>query len=347
MTLEEETDQLRVRALERMEELCRYLLPLGRKEGRRWCAGSAKGEPGRSFDVNLGTGVFGDWAGGEMRQGAIDLWMEVRQMDFKAAADELADWLGRSRSPRPARPVSIERSAPRPKSIRLPDNLQAPTADDIRRLAESRAIAAPALRIAAGRGLWFCFDDERNGRCWLITDKRRRCASRPRIDDERFIVGDGRRTKAAASPGSDMTGPIGYLEAESFPCIGIVEGGPNALAVLGHACAHSVEERVAPICMPCSQSGFTTESLRYLQGKRARIFVDNDPPGWKAAQGWALQLHAAGIAVDAYSFEGLIKSDGSPVKDVNDPCQIDVESWEQNREAVEAIVDFASEGAAK
>lgn len=56
------------------------------KERRHWVAGSAKGEPGQSFDVNLYTGVFGDWAdGGEIRQGGIDLCRVVRQVDSPSA----------------------------------------------------------------------------------------------------------------------------------------------------------------------------------------------------------------------------------------------------------------------
>jgi hypothetical protein len=101
-----DTDEIRARAQERMEELCAYLLPGGKKERHRWLCGSAHGEPGRSFSVNLRTGVFGDWAtGDEMRQGAISLWMECRGVDFLTAKRELASWLGtpvHERQPVPA-----------------------------------------------------------------------------------------------------------------------------------------------------------------------------------------------------------------------------------------------------
>ena len=35
------------------EDLCRHLLPAGRREGREWRCGSVQGEPGKSLNVHL------------------------------------------------------------------------------------------------------------------------------------------------------------------------------------------------------------------------------------------------------------------------------------------------------
>lgn len=95
MTPDEQTDLIRQRAQERMEELCAYLIPGGRKSGHHWVAGSIDGGKGGSWNMNLHTGVFGDFAADpKMRQGAIDLWMQARKVDFVTAKRELADWLG-------------------------------------------------------------------------------------------------------------------------------------------------------------------------------------------------------------------------------------------------------------
>jgi hypothetical protein len=95
MTPDEQTNIIRQRAQERMEELCAYLIPEGRKSGRHWVAGSIDGEKGDSWNMNLRTGVFGDFAADpKMRQGAIDLWMQARRVDFSTAKAQLADWLG-------------------------------------------------------------------------------------------------------------------------------------------------------------------------------------------------------------------------------------------------------------
>jgi hypothetical protein len=95
--------------------------------------------------------------------------------------------------------------------------------------------------------------------------------------------------------------------------------------------------------MPHSGSDFTAESLAYLQGKRARIFADNDKPGKEAARRWAAQLRTADVVVDGYSFEGLVQNDGAPVNDLNDMLRIDADCWEHHFEVVESVMDFASE----
>jgi hypothetical protein len=90
-----ETEQIKEQGLARLEDLCRYLLPGGKKEGTHWRCGSINGEKGRSFDVNLGNGKFGDWScGDKMQTGAISLWMCVKEVDFNVARSQLAGWLG-------------------------------------------------------------------------------------------------------------------------------------------------------------------------------------------------------------------------------------------------------------
>ncbi|MGA7130156.1 MAG: hypothetical protein WBZ19_27830 [Chthoniobacterales bacterium] len=55
--------------------------------------------------------------------------------------------------------------------------------------------------------------------------------------------------------------------------------------------------------------------ITYLQNKRARIFIDNDKAGQEAAERWAIQLRQANIVVDGFSFAGLLRTNGQPVKD--------------------------------
>ena len=46
----------------RAEDVCRYYLPHGRKQGRYWIAGNIDGARGRSLFVRLtGPGVLGKW----------------------------------------------------------------------------------------------------------------------------------------------------------------------------------------------------------------------------------------------------------------------------------------------
>jgi hypothetical protein len=333
---------LRHLSAERWEALCRYLQPRGRKEGYHWLAGSVNGEPGHSFNVNLQTGLFCDWATGERAQrGAINYWMAIRNVGFKIALRELAAWLG---SPTTVAAFSQKQGLHAPpvgeKQIRFPEGFCLPTERDLEILGRHRSICIEALRIATQRGLLYCFDDQLNGRCWLFTDQRRKCALRRRLDNQPFQLATGRSVKSAACFGSEMRSPLGYQEAKAYPCIGIIEGAPDALSMLAHAWADGVQDRIAPVCMPSRTANFTESVLGYLQGKRARIFIDNDTPGQEAAGHWALQLAKANITVDGFSFRSLVMTDGHPVKDLNDTLRIDYDCWEEFRNQIDAIMNF-------
>ena len=81
--------------------------------------------------------------------------------------------------------------------------------------------------------------------------------------------------------------------------------------------------------------------LRHFSGKHVRIFADADEPGLEAEGQWWSQLEAAGARVDGYSFEGLLRSDGAPVKDLNDFALIDPDQWEAERDAIEKAFTFS------
>jgi hypothetical protein len=335
-------DRLRSLSTEDWQRLCLRLLPGGKKEGCRWLAGSLLGEQGRSFDVNLRTGVFGDWATDQKGHGAIDLYMAATGADFKTAIRELSACIGLPADIAPVRPTRFHPTAEEnEKRIFFPRDLSKPTEKDLRILSQNRSLGIESLRIAVERGFLLCFDDELNGRCWLYTDQRRRCGLRRRLDSKPFRLRSGSASKSVSCQGSDMRSPIGFQEAASYPFFGVVEGGPNALAVITHAWATGSETCIAPVCMPSTTSNFTANALAYLQGKHARIFIDDDDPGHAAATRWAAQLTSADIVVDGFSFTGLVMSDGRPVTDLNDLCKIAYDCWEEYREQVESVMNFA------
>ena len=49
-----------------------------------------------------------------------------------------------------------------------------------------------------------------------------------------------------------------------------------------------------------------------------------------------------GAKVDGYSFSGFIRSEGLPVKDLNDFALIDPDQWEAKREAIEEAFSFST-----
>ena len=89
-----------------------------------------------------------------------------------------------------------------------------------------------------------------------------------------------------------------------------------------------------------------SECLPAFAGKRVRIFVHDDAEGFTAAQRWAQQLRGVAARVDGFTFDGLTRIDGLPVKDLCDLASIDADSWEANRDAVENCMAFAIEGRA-
>src|SRR6266567_453904 len=84
----------------RVEELARYLFPRGQREGGHWCVGDITGAPGNSFKICIAgdkVGMWGDFADSRKHsRSLLDLWMAQRNVDFKTALREAADWTGYS-----------------------------------------------------------------------------------------------------------------------------------------------------------------------------------------------------------------------------------------------------------
>jgi putative DNA primase/helicase len=82
----------------RVEELAAYLFPNGKREGVHWCVGDITGAPGKSFKICVDgpkAGLWGDFAeSGKHSRNLLDLWMVARNVDFKTALHQAAQWLG-------------------------------------------------------------------------------------------------------------------------------------------------------------------------------------------------------------------------------------------------------------
>lgn len=84
----------------RVEEVATYLFPNGKREGIHWCIGDITGTPGKSFKICVAgpkAGLWGDFAeSGKHSRNLLDLWMLARNVDFKTAFRQAAQWLGQS-----------------------------------------------------------------------------------------------------------------------------------------------------------------------------------------------------------------------------------------------------------
>lgn len=84
--------------LDRLEEVCQYLLPNGKKKGNHWAVGGLNGEAGESLQVTLGgsaAGRFLDFANKEDK-GATPLWLwaKTKGITYVEAIRHASDWLG-------------------------------------------------------------------------------------------------------------------------------------------------------------------------------------------------------------------------------------------------------------
>ena len=110
------------------------------------------------------------------------------------------------------------------------------------------------------------------------------------------------------------------------------------------------------VLQPCRSSHYVyVVSFSNIEGGLARIengigaaVLENLPDqikrsgnlaGQAAADRWTEQLKGA-AKVDRFSFHGLQRSDGEPVKDVNDLLRISPESYRSNSKAIDNVIRF-------
>jgi hypothetical protein len=189
------------------------------------------------------------------------------------------------------------------------------------RLAALRNVGTWAVEIAVARGL-VRFGDWHGQAVWAVTDRDGRNTQLRRLDGKDLSVGQ-RVRKSHTLKGSKANWPIGILEAGPAPVIALVEGGPDLLAAFARIAFESREDDCAVVAMLGASNRIHQDALLHFEGKRVRIFPDADKAGNKAAGIWCQQLREVGATVDAFSFAGLTKPDGKPIKDFNDFCYAD------------------------
>jgi twinkle protein len=99
------------------EEVAKYLLPGGKRDGHEYRAGSVAGESGKSLGVHLRgdkAGVWSDFATGQTGD-LLDLWREVRNIPLPEAMTEAAAWLGINLEAKKPRFVRHEKTFQKPK----------------------------------------------------------------------------------------------------------------------------------------------------------------------------------------------------------------------------------------
>lgn len=252
---------------------------------------------------------------------AVDFLQQAGGLSTKDACRKFLD-LARNESfpPRLAVPVQVKvRPETAPRRIILPQMF---AGDETwwQGLAIRRGISPEAITLAVERGL-LAFGSWKRQDAWFVMDGSKKNVQARRMDGQIWSE-IGR--KAYTLPGSQGPWPIGAIEALPYPCIALCEGGPDLLA----ACDFITREGRQADCAPVSMLGagffIPKDALRLFARKRIRIFEHEDGAkqraGESAAAQWTEQLSTVGALVDRFTFKGLYKVDGSPVKDLNDAC---------------------------
>lgn len=94
------TGELRAEAANRTEEICRELLPAGKRVRDEWQVGNTQGDPGKSMRIQLDgpeAGLWIDHASPDDKGDVLDLWMQVRNVDFPTAKRQISDFLEMTR----------------------------------------------------------------------------------------------------------------------------------------------------------------------------------------------------------------------------------------------------------
>jgi hypothetical protein len=180
-----------------------------------------------------------------------------------------------------------------------------------------RGLSLEGVKLASERGLRR-FGTYRGALAWFILDASQRVAQARRLDGRNWFAD----VKALNLPGSQAAWPVGILEAKSFPLVALCEGGPDLLATFHFILREQRQHDCAPVAMLGASPPIHTAALPLFAGKRVRIFGHDDAAGARAVDRWAAQLAAIGADVDAFSFTGFWRTDGQPVKDLNDLLRV-------------------------
>ena len=282
-----------------------------------------------SFSVNADGTLYNDFATGEAGD-AVDFFQRASGLSKSEACKKFIALAGGSCTPTP----SAARPQPKPADVKprpvFPD-FRKGTPADFAQLARLRSIGREGLEFASERGLlWFAT----LGDCpaWIVTDSERVNAQARRMDGQEW---EHISAKAWTAKGSWAVWPIGIKEAQPFPAIALVEGGPDFLAAhylaLWEQATHHAKRDVQ--CVPVAMLGASLrihpEALPLFTGKQVRIFGHDDEAGRGAVELWARQLASVGVDADAFNFSGLQQVNGEPVGDLNDSLLMDAASFTQ------------------
>jgi CHC2 zinc finger len=281
-----------------------------------------------SFSVYADGLRWKDFASGEEGD-AIDFLGKARGIENRQAIREFLALVAARNSIYCTSPVSY---LPNRSEERRPDlsRFRLGSIAEIEAVAKSRGVDQRAVSLAQEMGC-LLFGPVYGLPSWILTDVSGRCAEARRIDRQPYPADMTKaERKAHALIGSPKSWPVGCLISSQYRnhgnTIALVEGGPDYLAIL-HLALRAGRVDIQPVAVlgrsQCIH-GFHPDSVELFRRRRVRIFphADTDGNGIARALVWARQLENLNCQVDLFRLEGLTKTDGTPIKDLNDLVEL-------------------------
>jgi hypothetical protein len=293
--------------------------------------------------------LFHDFASGETID-APALLARVEQISNESACRLFIELAGAKRFDPAREPIqqrtAIARFRPEePRSKPELPFLDKPTPADVRMIASLRSLSFEGVRLAAQRGFLF-ITRFRSFRCWALTCKARWLCQLRRLDGKLFPRANAEGYKAHTCKGSWQSWPLGIREASKGLSIALVEGAPDFLAACHFIAISKMDWHVAPVAMLGAGHRIAAEALPLFAGKKVRIFahvdkasVRNEHAGIEAAARWEHQLKEVGANATTFDLSGLTRSDGEPVKDLNDLAGVSPNDFKGDPE-LPALMNF-------
>ncbi|MEI6714159.1 MAG: CHC2 zinc finger domain-containing protein [Verrucomicrobiota bacterium] len=234
---------------------------------------------------------------------------------------------GSYRAPARAPKASVI-SAPRPE-LKLPDDLHQGDRGELQTVATLRKVSFWSVATMQ-QNCVLRFGTVCGSACWIVTDTSGLIAEARRMDGRLFPAFDGgSERKAHTLKGSSKAWPVGLMLPdklhESFHKVLLCEGSGDLVAAY-HFAHEGGEEGQSwlPVAMLGASNRIHPEAYPLFRGKRVKLphHVDPNEAGQKAAEKWAEDLDRIGCDVSTFNLEGLRRSDGSPIKDLNDCTDI-------------------------
>ncbi len=262
----------------------------------------------------------------------IDFIERLHRASRKEAIERYRQLLGSQASyPNPKTAITPKTQPSRDlPCIKLPDDVHEGSHKELEAVAKIRRVGIEGVAMMQKHGI-LLFGTVCRQRCWLITDASRQCVEARRLDGLNFpAFPGGSERKAHTLRGSSKGWPVGVMLRnhlhEEFSRILLHEGSGDIVA--GYHLIHAAGKQGAtwlPVTMLGASTHIHPRALRYLTGKSIRIVPHVDESGGNGAKRWAKQLSAIGCDVSGFSLNGLRRSDGSKVKDLNDCTDIHFE----------------------